>query len=103
MGSTGTAAGAWCDASPGPAERLAVLAVVPQRPVDDPADLLLQLVHRPAVFRQGHPAGVDGLADRLVDLSGAEEVGHPLGRRLVVLAALAGGCVAGEYGHGVLR
>src|SRR4051812_21272573 len=61
------------------AELFGVLAQVLERAVHDPAQLLLQLIDRPAALGKHHPTHLDGLADQLVELTGAEQLAHPPG------------------------
>src|SRR4051794_32710443 len=52
-----------------PTKLLLVVPEVSQRPIDDPANLLLHLVGVPSVLRECHPAGVDPLTDHLIDVA----------------------------------
>ena len=61
-------------------EGLAVLSEVFQGAVHKAADLFLQLFRCPPLLWQAHPAKLDRLADRLIDLGWTKEVGHSVRR-----------------------
>jgi hypothetical protein len=57
-------------------ELLPILPEVSHGTINQPPDLRLQFIRRPAVFRKCHPAHLNGAANYLIDLTGTEELDH---------------------------
>ena len=65
-------------------ELIEILSQIVQGPINEAADLPLQLINISLFFGQGHPAELDRLPYLLVNLAGAKDLSHPPSTLFVV-------------------